>query len=460
MSSLRDEIVATFALSWPIVLTNLAMNFMVTTDLMFLGRLSPEALAAASLGFNVYTPLLLFCIGVVSAAAPLAATKVGANAHDWAGVRKVAHQAFLTALLLALPFWIFFWNVSTLLKAIGEPPEIADLSGRYMHGLQWALAPALLYMSARSILSALNRVGPVLIAGLLAVGCNALTNYTLVFGHFGFPALGVFGSGLATTFSQTLMFVLLIAYSRIDPRLAPHRLFFGRWRFDATEFAALWRLGAPIGLFIAAEVGTFGFAALAMGLLGAAQIQAHAIALNIAGMTFMVPLGLGMAATVRVGHAYGARDRAAVSRAGWTAFGLAIVFALTCSLAMALAPRLLISAFIDTEAPRNAATLDFALGFVRIAALFQLVDSAQGVLANMLRGAHDSRAPMQMALIGYWLIGAPTGLALAFLTPLNGFGLWIGLAVGLTAVATMLLARWRGKERAGFFPAAVPGGLP
>jgi MATE family multidrug resistance protein len=164
----------------------------------------------------------------------------------------------------------------------------------------------------------------------------------------------------------------------------------------------------------------------------------------------MVPLGLGMAATVRVGHAYGARDAAAASRASWTVFGLALAFVAASAAAMALAPRLLISAFMDVDAPRNAATLSYALSFVQIAAIFQLADGAQAALSNMLRGVQDSRVPMAMALVGYWLIGAPIGVALGFLTPLGGVGLWIGLAIGLAAVALMLFVRWRAKERAGF----------
>jgi multidrug resistance protein, MATE family len=451
MTSARGEIAATFALAWPIVLTNVAMNFMTTTDVMFLGRLSPEALAAGALGFNFYTPLFLFCVGVVSAAAPLAAAKIGADPRNFAGVRSVGHQAMLSALMLSLPFWIVLWNTAPILTAIGEPPALAALAGRYMHGLQWALAPALLYMAARSILSALNRVRPVLIAGLLAVACNALFNYALVFGHFGLPAFGVFGSGFATTLSQTLMFGLLAWYSWFDPRLRPHRLMLSRWRFNAEDFAKLWRLGAPIGGLISLEVGVFACAALAMGLLGAPQVEAHAIALNIAATAFMVPLGLGMAATVRVGHAYGARDRAAVARAGWTVFGLSIGFVALSAAAMALAPRLLVSAFIDIEEPRNAAVLAFALSYVRVAAVFQFSDGAQVALYNALRGVQDSRVPMAMALVGYWVIGAPVGLALGFLTPLGGLGLWIGLAVGLTTVALMLFVRWRAKERAGFW---------
>jgi MATE family multidrug resistance protein len=451
MISVRGELAATFALAWPIVLTNVAINFMTTTDVMFLGRLSPKALAAGTLGFNFYTPLFLFCVGVIAAAGPLAAAKIGASAGDYEGVRAVGHQALISALLLTLPFWVLFWNAGRILKAIGEPPALADLAGDYMHGLQWALAPALLYVAARSILSALNRVRPVMIAGLVAVACNALFNYALVFGHFGLPALGVFGSGLATSLSQTLMFGLLVFYTWFDPKLRPHRLMFGPWRFKASEFLKLWRLGAPIGALIAMEVGVFAFSALAMGFLGAAQIEAHAIALNIAATAFMVPLGLGQAATVRVGHAYGAHDANGASRAGWAAFGLTAAFAFASAAAMALAPRLLISAFMDTDAPRNAATLGFALSFVRIAAVFQFADGAQAALSNMLRGVQDSRVPMAMALVGYWGIGAPVGLALGFLTPLGGLGLWIGLAVGLAVVALMLLFRWRAKVRAGFW---------
>ena len=450
MSSLRGEIAATFALAWPIVLTNVAINFMTTTDVMFMGRLSPEALAASALGFNFYTPLFLFSIGVVGAAAPLAAARIGADKSDWAGVRVIGQQALISAFLLAVPIWALFWNAGAILKAAGEPPELADLAGQYMRGLQWALAPALLYAAARSILSALDRVRAVLIAGLVAVAANALFNYVLVFGHFGFPALGVFGSGLATTLSQTLMFGLLLLYAWIDPKLRPHRLLALPWTFEPREFVKLWKLGAPIGFFIALEVATFALSALAMGFLGPAQIEAHAIALNIAATAFMVPLGLGQAATVRVGHAFGAREARGAARAGWVAFALSMAFVTASAAAMALAPRFIISAFMDIDAPRNAATLGFALSFVRIAAIFQLADGAQAALSNMLRGVQDSRVPMAMAMVGYWVIGAPTGFVLGFFTPLEGVGLWIGLAVGLAVVSLMLFVRWRAKERAGF----------
>ncbi len=176
---------------------------MTTTDVMLLGWLSPRALAAGALGYNLYMPLFLFCVGVIGAVAPIAASLVGADPGDAAGLRRACHQALLSAFVLALPAWAILWNAKAILLAIGEPPDLAAQAGLYMHGLQWALAPALLYFAARSVFAALGRTAPTLIAGLLAVVFNAGANYALIFGHFGAPAWGVFGSGVATSLSQS-----------------------------------------------------------------------------------------------------------------------------------------------------------------------------------------------------------------------------------------------------------------
>ena len=199
-----------------------------------------------------------------------------------------------------------------------------------------------------------------------------------------------------------------------------------------------------------AEVGVFSAASLAIGLIGPAALAGHTIALQIASLAFMVPLGLGQAATVRVGHAYGARDPIAIARAGWSAFSVTIVFALLSAATMIAAPRLLIAPFIDLDQPENAATVGIAIALLRVAAIFQIFDASQATLANMLRGLHDSRVPLVMALIGYWAIGAPVGLALGFATQLGAVGVWIGLAAGLAIVAVLLMARWLGKARRGF----------
>lgn len=448
---LAREIAATLALSGPIVVTNLAVNFMTTTDVMMLGWQSPKALAAGALGQNLYMPLFLFCVGVIGAVAPIAASLVGADSSDESSLRRACHQALLSAFVLAAPAWAILWNANAILLAIGEPPELAAQAAIYMRGLQWALAPALLYFATRSVFAALGRTAPTLIAALLAVVFNALANYALVFGHFGAPALGVFGSGVATSLSQSVMLLTLVAYSLLDPHLRRYRLFLGIWRPDWRSLGRLWRLGLPIGATIAAEISIFAAAGLMMGLIGPASLEAHAIVLQISATAFMVPLGLGQAASVRVGHAFGARDASGVARAGWIAFFVTMAFVALSASTMLAAPRLLIAPFLAAKRTENAEIVALALSFLRVAAIFQMFDGAQAALANMLRGVHDSRWPMMMALLGYWAIGAPIGLALAFATPLRGLGLWIGLACGLAAVALQLLWRWRGRERRGFF---------
>ena len=215
------EVVATLALSGPIVATNVAVNFMSTTDVMLLGWLSPDALAAGALGQNLYMPVFLFCVGVISALAPIAASRVGADSGDAAGLRRAFHQALFSALVLALPVWALLWNAERILLSVGEPADLAGRVGTYMHGLQWALAPALLYFSARSVFAALNRTAPILIAGLVAVAFNALANYALIFGHFGAPAWGLFGSGIAVTLVSGEKFVTAVVPSRFTSTRNP-----------------------------------------------------------------------------------------------------------------------------------------------------------------------------------------------------------------------------------------------
>jgi MATE family multidrug resistance protein len=444
------EAAATLGLAWPLIIANVAQSAMTTTDLMMLGWLSPKALAAGALGFNLFLPLLLFGIGLTSAAAPIAASLRGSNPGDVEGLRAGAHQAFLSAVALAIPMWALLWNAKAILIAFGEAPDLAALAATYLHSLQWALAPAFLFFAARSIFAALNRTGPTLLAGVLAVGVNAAGNYGFIFGHFGLPALGVFGSGLATFLSQGFMLLVLVFYAFVDPRLARYRLFGGLWRIDGPKLKQLWRLGAPIGATITFEITIFAASVLLMGLIGAAALEAHAVVFQIASMAFMVPLGLSQAATVRVGHAYGARDARGVSRSGWTALAMGLVFMVASASTMLLFPKFLMSGFIDVEAPANAEIIERAGAFLQIAALFQIFDGAQAVAAGMLRGVHDARTPMWIALLGYWGLGLPIGALLAFRTPLAGVGLWIGLACGLACVSALLLARWRIRERAGF----------
>jgi multidrug resistance protein, MATE family len=447
--SLRRELGATLRLGWPIVLANVAIYAMTATDFIMLGRLSPRALAAGALGFNLFQPAMVLGIGIVAALAPIAAAKIGAGESGDA-LRRATHQSLLSAVALSLLAWVYLWRVEAILLAIGEPADLARDAGIYMRGYQWSLLPNLLFITARCVFSALERPRPTLIAGLVAVAFNALANYALVFGEFGMPRLGVFGSGIATTLSQTLMFLILLGASLVEPRLRRVRPFALPWRPARRDLAALWRLGLPMGAMILAEVGVFSAATMVAGLIGRATLEAHTAALQIVSIAFMIPLGLGQAATVRVALAYGAHNARAIGRAGWCVFGLTLVYAALSAAAMVAAPRLLIAPFIDVDAPENANAVAIAVALLKVAALFQVFDATQCTLANMLRGLHDSKWPFVIAILGYWAIGAPIGLALGFLTPLAGVGIWIGLATGLAIVAVLLMLRWLGKERRSF----------
>jgi multidrug resistance protein, MATE family len=446
---LGRELGATLALGWPIVLANVAIYAMTATDFIMLGRLSPRALAAASLGYNLYQPVMVLGLGVVAALAPIAAAKIGAGggAED---LRRATHQSLLSAVAYAAAGWVYLSQTEWILLAIGEPADLARNAATYMRGYQWALLPNLLFFTARAIFSAHERPRPTLVAGVLAVAFNALANYALVFGKLGIPALGIIGSGVATTLSQTLMFLILLGASFVEPRLRRLRLFALPWRPARPELIALWRLGFPIGAMILAEVGVFCAATMAMGLIGNATLEAHTVALQIASIAFMIPLGLGQAAMVRVGLAFGAGDMHAAARAGWSAFGLTLAYAAISATVMIAAPRLLIAPFINVDAPENSNAVEIAVALLRVAAIFQVFDASQCALANMLRGLHDSKWPFVIAVLGYWAVGAPVGLALGFWTPLGGVGVWIGLALGLAVVAVLLMSRWLAKQWSGY----------
>ncbi len=261
--------------------------------------------------------------------------------------------------------------------------------------------------------------------------------------------MGIAGSGLATTLSSAFMFFGLALVVSVERKFRRYHLLGRFWRADWPRFKALLRLGAPIAGILAFEVSIFNAAAFLMGLIDAASLAAHAIAIQIASVTFMVPLGLNQAVTVRVGLAHGAGDADGISRAGWTAYALGVPFMALMALAMILWPRVLISAFIDLDDPANTAVIGLAVTFLSFAALFQVFDGAQAVASGMLRGLHDTKVPMILAAIGYWGVGLPLGVMLAFRFGFAGSGIWIGLSSGLAVVAVLLLLRWLRRDEIG-----------
>ncbi|MGE0523784.1 MAG: MATE family efflux transporter [Variibacter sp.] len=446
------ELRASATLGWPLVLTNVAQIALTTTDVIFIGHLGAQELAAATLGTTLYFALLLFGLGLLTATSPMIASELGRKRSSVRDVRRTFRQGLWAGVAVTVPAWIVLWNAAAVLRFLGQEPALAQRAEIFLHGLQWGYLPFLGFVVLRSFISALERPRAAVLVTGLAVGFNALGNWALVFGHFGLPALGLAGSGIASTLSNIFMFAGLALVVSIDRRFRRYCLFGRFWRADWPRLRELIRLGLPIAATMAFEVTTFNGAVILMGLISAPALAAHAIAIQIASTTFMVPLAIGQAATVRVGRAYGARDRNAVTRAGWVALVLGVSFMVITALVMIGAPQTLVRVFVDVNDPANAEVMALAVSFLFWAAVFQVADGAQVVGAGMLRGLHDTRVPMIYAALGYWGIGLPVSALLAFAAGWGGTGIWIGLAVGLAIVAVLMVSRWTRREALGLVP--------
>ncbi|PRD53277.1 MATE family efflux transporter [Phyllobacterium myrsinacearum] len=445
----RDEIIAMLALSWPMILTNLAQTAMTATDVMMMGWVSAHTLAAGALGTNLYYVPMIFGLGLMLATSPMMARELGRNKYTVREIRRTVRQGLWIAVTISIPIWCVLWNTQHILTAMGQDPALAAEAGAYVRALQWAALPFYCYIVVRSFLAALERPGWALVIAILAVMFNALANWCLIFGHFGFPKLGIVGSGIATTLSSALMFIGLVIVVSRDRQFRRYRLFGRFWRADWARYGELLRLGLPIAAILSFEVTIFNAAAFLMGIIGPDSLAAHAIAIQIASISFMVPMGFGQAATVRIGRAYGAQDKDGIKRAGWVAFAAGTGFMVLTALLMLLAPHQLIRAFIDVSDPANAPVVSLAVSFLAFAALFQIFDGGQAVASGMLRGLHDTTIPMIYAAIAYWGIGLPLSVAFGFWLKLEGAGIWLGLLSGLAAAAILLMSRWLRREKLG-----------
>jgi MATE family multidrug resistance protein len=276
---------------------------------------------------------------------------------------------------------------------------------------------------------------------VLGIGFNFLGDYALIFGHFGLPRLGLTGAGIASASSYAFQFLALLGIVSVTAKLRPYRIFRRFWRPDWEKLAEVFRLGMPIGITMMFEAMLFNSATLIMGTFGAASVAAHQISMNVPSNTFMVPLGIAMAATIRVGLAAGAGDREAVRRAGYTALIVATLFMSLTSAVIALFPRQIAMLYFSTSRPDNAEAIALAVVFLRVAAAFQIFDGLQVVAALSLRGLKDARAPMWIAGGSYWLAGFPVCLLLGIGLHMKGLGIWIGLAFALLVAAITMC--WR-----------------
>jgi MATE family multidrug resistance protein len=444
----RDELRASLALAWPLILANLTQQAIQATDVLLMGRLGSDQLAAATLALNLTFTFNLLMLGLITASSPMMARALGQRSNAVRDVRRT-FRAGLWLMVMFLPFyWLVLWHIGAIMRAFGEPAELARQGQTFLRAYMWCAAPWLLFQLLRNFVSALERPRIILWLSIAGIAINALISWSLIFGHFGLPALGLVGGGLGSTLTWMLICGALIGAVLADRRFRRFHLFGHWWRFDGQRTLAMVRLGWPIGATMALEMGVFALAAYFMGWIGAPAVAAHAVALQIAALTFMVPLGLGQSATVRVGLALGRGDEPGIARAGWTAWLLGVGFMGVMALGMWSFPRPLVTLFLK-DVPANAAVIALAVSFLRVAAAFQLVDGAQVIGAGMLRGLHDTKWPLMFALLGYWVVGLGIGAWLAFAADWQGLGIWVGLASGLAAVAVLILGRWLLRDRLG-----------
>lgn len=449
----RTELRATLQLAAPLALANLLWMAIGTTDVIFVAMLGQEPLAASSLAVTQYMLISWALTGLSGAVAPLVAAELGRGRHAVREVRRSVRMAGWLAIGTGLiGVLLCGWGEEFMLLT-GQDPGISRQAGSFLEIIRWAI-PALVFATVqRTFVSALGKPILATLIAALAIVVNALCNWLFIFGNFGMPALGLEGSALAsvvTAYFTVAVYGLAIV---LDRRLRRYRLLGNWWRPEWQRMRELVRIGLPIACIIIAEGGFFSSAAYLMGLLGAAQLAAHTVALQVAALFFQVPFGVGQAATIRVGYHYGAANSEGVRLAGLAALSTAFAFSFVGAGVMMLMPYQVLSLYVDIADPANALLIDLAVQYLAIAALFQLFDGIQAVAAGALRGLQDTRMPMAIALFGYWLPGFGLSLGLGLFTPLGGLGVWIGLAGGLVVVALLLLHRWRRRDRLGLVPA-------
>ncbi len=425
---------ATLRLAVPMALVQVGLMAMGVVDTIMVGHVSPAALAAVALGNVYFTGPTLFGQGVLMALDPIVAQAAGARDHE--AIARALQRGVLTALLLTVVTAAAFVPAAPLLAALHQPRDVVPTSAAYVLVCIPGVLPFFGFVVLRQTLQAMHRTTAIVLAIVAANFVNAGLNWLLIFGNLGAPALGPVGSAWASTAARWLMFLMLLAlgWRELRPHLLPVRR-------GVHWLAGLWRLlriGLPIGTTMLLEYGAFAAVALLMGLLGTVPMAGHQIALNLASLTFQVPVGVSAAGAVLVGHGIGRGDPMAARRAAGAALGCGAAFMSLSAILLLSAPGFLASLYTD-----QPAVVALATSLIPIAGVFQVFDGLQVVGAGVLRGVGDTRAPLVVNILGFWMLGLPVSIALGFGTRAGPIGLWWGLVVGLAAVAFFLLLRIR-----------------
>ncbi len=423
-------------LALPVVAVQVGMTTMGVVDTLMVGHFSARDLAAVALGNLYFFTAVVFPMGVVMALDPLVSQAVGAG--DESAISRGLQRGGILAVALSVPASLALLPGHELFTLLRQPSDVVPVAAGYARAAVPGVLPLLVFIVLRQTLQAMGRVAPIVITIVLANLANLFFNWVLIYGHLGFPAMGAVGSGWASSLARGLMVLGLLVFSL--PLLGGHLLPLRAGVFEPGPLARMLRLGAPIGAQFALEFGAFGAIGVFMGWLGTLAMAGHQIALNLASLTFMVPLGISQASAVLVGQGVGREDPEGARRAAGAGITLGVSFMTLTALAFLLFPEPLSRVYSG-----DLAVVSLAAVLLPIAGVFQVFDGLQVVASGVLRGLGDTRSPMVVSLLGFWCLGMPVSLWFGFRTSAGPVGLWWGLVVGLAAVAAFLLHRVRSR---------------
>ncbi len=435
------EIRALLHLGGPLMAAQLVQMGMGFFDTVMMGRVGPVDLAAVAIGTGLWHAVFLFALGILMALSPSVAHLHGAGQIE--RIAPLVRQALWLGLVLGLLGFLGLRHLQGLLHWVNIKPELVPIIDAYLDALSWGMLPVFIFIALRLFSEGIGRTRPVLLISVVALVVNVVANDALIFGHWGLPALGAPGCGMATAIGMWVMLLGMVALLGLSRGYRVYGLF-QHWDWPCWgALRHLLGLGLPIGVGLFLETGIFATVALMLGTLGAVAAAAHQITLNVAAMTFMIPLGLSMATTVRVGHAMGRGDPVAARLSGWTGIGLGGGFMAVMAVLM-FSGHQVIARFYTTDAE----VVRVASGLLQLAALFQISDGLQVGALGALRGLKDTRIPMLIVVIAYWLVAFPLAWQLGIGRGWGPVGPWIGLIAGLTVAAVLLNVRfWRFSAR-------------
>lgn len=434
------ELRETAKLALPIVLTQFGQLVMITTDLAFISRIDTDALAAATLASRAYLVSFTFGAGLLAPIAPLTAQAFGSN--NLALIRRLLRMGLWMALLLSIPITAVLLSGEQILLALGQAPNTARLAQQYMFGLAWGVAPMLCFQAIRSFMVAVNRPDLISWITVAAIPINALLIYVLIYGKLSLPRLDLLGAGLATTLVNCGMVSAALWCAARHPSCDSHVL--ARfWLFDWPTMRHLIVIGTPISIAALIGNGTISAATLLAGLIGTGALAAHQIALQVATTLFLIAFGISVASAVRVGQAVGRNDWLGVNRAGLGAILLGIGVVATLATAVIVARFEIAELFLGSSTGAVNGTIGLAATLLSLGAGFFVSDTIATIATGALRGLRDTRVPLLFASVSYWPIGFSLSYILGFKTSLGVIGIWIGLSIGTTIYAGLLVLRFR-----------------